>query len=77
VTLESQLHQALAEWRVNLVNQRREFFRITPTKVRDIILAFDASIITWVEEPEALEWRQSETTRRQVQPTGAAGPTAG
>lgn len=65
VTLESQLHQALAEWRVNLVNQRREFFRTTPTKVRDIVLGYDASIITWVEEPEALEWRQSETTRRE------------
>jgi hypothetical protein len=32
VTLESQLHQALAEWRVNLVNQRREFFRTTPPR---------------------------------------------
>lgn len=73
VTLESTLHHALAEWRVNLVNQRREFFRTTPSKVRDIILDCDASIITWVEEPEAIEWRQSETTRRALQPTGYAG----
>ncbi|HEX3840101.1 MAG TPA: DUF4041 domain-containing protein [Acidimicrobiales bacterium] len=69
VTLETQLHQALGQWRVNLVNQRREFFRTTPTKVRDLILGYDASIITWVEEPEALEWRQSETTRRELRST--------
>ncbi len=68
VTLESTLHQALTEWRVNLVNQRREFFRTSPSKVRDIILGCDASIITWVEEPEAVEWRQSETTRKAMQP---------
>lgn len=72
VSLETHLHQELADFRVNLVNMRREFFRTHPAKVRDILLALDASIVTWVEEPEALEWRQSETTRRDLDPTAAS-----
>jgi len=55
----------LADRRLNIVNTRREFFRARPAEVRDILTRLDASIITWVDEPEALEWRQSEQTRRQ------------
>jgi hypothetical protein len=67
VGLETSLHHELADCRVNLVNMRREFFRAHPSRVREILLRHDASIVRWVEEPEALEWRQSETTRRQTQ----------
>ena len=72
VGLEHHLHHELADCRVNLVNMRREFFRAHPIRVRDLLLALDSSIVTWVEEPEALEWRQSETTRRQLQVTAAS-----
>jgi Meiotically up-regulated gene 113 len=66
VSLENHLHHELSNHRVNLVNLRREFFRVRPSDVREILTRFDASIITWVDEPEALEWRQSETARRQA-----------
>lgn len=33
-SLETQLHHRFADRRVNLVNMRREFFRVTPTEVR-------------------------------------------
>jgi hypothetical protein len=46
VGLETRLHHEFADHRVNLVNLRREFFR--------------------VDVPEAAEWRQSETSRRQA-----------
>jgi hypothetical protein len=65
VGLETHLHHQLADRKLNLVNTRREFFRARPAEVRDILTRLDASIITWVDEPEALEWRQSEQTRRQ------------
>ena len=65
VGLETSLHHELADRRVNLVNLRREFFRATPAEVRDILSRREASIIHWTDEPEAAEWRQSETTRRQ------------
>jgi hypothetical protein len=65
VGLETHLHHQLADRRLNLVNMRREFFRAHPAEVRDILLRLDASIVQWVDEPEALEWRQSEQARRQ------------
>ena len=55
VGLENHLHHRLAAHRVNLVNMRREFFRVSPADVRDILVGQDASIITWVDEPERLE----------------------
>lgn len=67
VSLETRLHHQFAGRRVNLVNTRREFFRVTPAEVRDALVAgLDATIVNWVDEPEALEWRQSETSRRQA-----------
>lgn len=65
VGLENHLHHQLADRRLNLVNMRREFFRARPDEVRDILARLDASIVRWVDEPEALEWRQSEQARRQ------------
>jgi hypothetical protein len=41
-------------------------------EVREVLTRLDASIVTWVEEPEALEWRQSETSRRQPGEVGTA-----
>jgi Meiotically Up-regulated Gene 113 (MUG113) protein len=64
VELETRLHHELAEHRVNLVNTRREFFYATPTEVRDVLSRLDGnSVLTFTEEPEALEWRQSENLR--------------
>jgi hypothetical protein len=65
VGLETHLHHQLADRRLNLVNMRREFFRARPAEVRDVLARQDASIVTWVDEPEALEWRQSQQARRQ------------
>lgn len=64
VGLENHLHRQLADRRINLVNMRREFFRARPDEVREILTRLDASIIKWVDEPEALEWRQSQQARR-------------
>jgi hypothetical protein len=50
---------------------RREFFRVSPAEVRDILISIDASIVSWIDEPEALEWRQSETARRQLTREGS------
>lgn len=65
VGLETHLHHQLADRRVNLVNMRREFFRARPAEVRHLLTRLDASIVEWIDEPEALEWRQSQQVRRQ------------
>ena len=76
VGLETHLHHQLADRRLNLVNMRREFFRARPAEVRDILTRLDASIVEWIDEPEALEWRQSQQTRRDHTPQSLSGPTA-
>lgn len=64
--LENQLHHALAEHRVNLVNLRREFFYATPAQVREVVEDIAGQhLLEFREVPEALEWR---TSRNQRQP---------
>ncbi|MGD9697180.1 MAG: DUF4041 domain-containing protein [Thermoleophilia bacterium] len=73
VGLETRLHQELAAHRVNLVNLRREFFYTTPAEVLAILerLQGKEKVLSFIEEPEAAEWHQSENTRRQPVAAGA------
>ena len=59
VGLEQQLHRALEDRRVNRVNLRREFFHATPAEVRALLGQFKGAELSFVEEPEAVEWHQS------------------
>ncbi len=70
-TLEKLLHDALAAKRVNLVNQRKEFFRVTIDEIcaahaklaRSHAVARETKVeITRLAEAE--EFRQSEAARR-------------
>ncbi|MEW2153670.1 DUF4041 domain-containing protein [Streptomyces sp. NPDC007189] len=63
VGLESQLHQEFAEHRVNRVNARKEFFRVTPAQVRDALQRYAGQhLVEFTEEPQALEWRASQAS---------------
>ena len=63
VGLESQLHQEFAAHRVNRVNARKEFFRVTPTEVRDALQRYTGQhLVEFTEEPQALEWRASQSS---------------
>ena len=66
VGLETSLHHALADSRVNYVNMRREFFRVHPRTVREMLDGFGATVVEYVDQPEALEWNQSENHRREL-----------
>ncbi|MFI7590411.1 DUF4041 domain-containing protein [Micromonospora sp. NPDC049359] len=61
VGIEAQMHARLADRRVNLVNQRREFFRVTPAEAKTHLLALTGNLLQYEEVPEALEYRQSIT----------------
>ncbi|MGW4568759.1 DUF4041 domain-containing protein [Streptomyces sp. NPDC004561] len=63
VGLESQLHQEFAEHRVNRVNARKEFFRVTPAQVREALQTYAGQhLVEFTEEPQALEWRASQAS---------------
>lgn len=57
--IEAQMHQRLADKRVNRVNLRREFFHATPAEARDLLKELTGELLQFDEEPEALEYHQS------------------
>jgi hypothetical protein len=62
VGIEAQMHQRLADRRVNRVNLRREFFYATPAEARDLLAELAGELLTFNEEPEAVEFHQSHNT---------------
>lgn len=71
VTVEADLHRAFAERRVNVINQRREFFFATPAEVREVLLEQVGSLLEFAEEPEATQYLQS----KKYWPSEAATPS--
>lgn len=64
VTLETQLHQRLADRKVNQVNNAREFFFATPAHVKQILTDIAGQhLLEYRDEPEAGEWRASGSRR--------------
>ena len=60
VTLETELHRAFASTRVNMVNERREFFFASPSQVRDVLADKVGSLLEFTEEPESSQYLQSK-----------------
>lgn len=78
VSIETSMHARLAERRVNLVNERREFFRATPLEAKMHLAALAGELLQFQDVPEALEYRESLS--RTPKPTAglfAATATAG
>ncbi|WP_255658273.1 DUF4041 domain-containing protein [Actinoplanes sp. L3-i22] len=69
VGIEAQMHARLADRRVNLVNQRREFFYATPAEAKRHLMELTGNLLQYEETPAALEYRQSlNQPRRNVVP---------
>jgi hypothetical protein len=62
VGIETELHRRLADRRLNKVNLRREFFRVTPAEVKAQLLQLSGNILDYNDDAEALEYRQSMVT---------------
>jgi hypothetical protein len=60
--LENLLHRRFADRRVNLVNQRREFFAVSLAEIVEVIHERDASVHVTMAA-EAQQFRQSEAMR--------------
>lgn len=74
VGLETSLHQRFAEHRVNLVNNHREFFRVSPIAVKEALIATGTHLLQFHESAEAIEWRQTESARRHAELERAQPP---
>lgn len=65
VAVEAELHRRFAGERVNRVNLRREFFRATPAEVRDALRDITGDLIEFREDPEALQYFESQRLAAQ------------
>jgi hypothetical protein len=59
VATEAMLHRTFAEQRVNKVNLRREFFRVTPHEVLEVLKEHHVELVEFAELPAAEEFRLS------------------
>lgn len=61
VKLERELHRKFSDRAVNRVNSRKEFFRVTPSEVRDAMLDLSptGTTLTFTEYAEAPEYKMS------------------
>lgn len=59
VALENELHKTFADRRVNFVNERREFFFVTPAEVREVLLEKTGGLLEYTDGAEAPEYYQS------------------
>ncbi len=61
VGVETELHQAFADRKVNRVNSRREFFYATPLEVKEKFAEIQGDLLEFVEIPEAEQFRASQS----------------
>lgn len=57
--LEAALHQAFADKRVNMVNTRREYFRVGLDEIKKVVRENHDKTVEFTEIPEAQQYRES------------------
>lgn len=68
--LEARLHKAFEDRKLNLVNQRREFFKVSLDEIKDVVKNNFDKTVEFVEVPDADQYRISlkmkETMQKQA-----------
>ena len=62
--LEAALHREFEDRKVNLVNQRREFFRVSIEEIEEVVKKNYDKTVDFVSVPDAEQYRESEAMRR-------------
>ncbi|MDR1570086.1 MAG: GIY-YIG nuclease family protein [Oscillospiraceae bacterium] len=57
--LEAVLHSTFADFRLNMVNNRREFFRASLDEIKRVIRENHDNTVEFTEIPEAQQYRES------------------
>ena len=64
--LENALHHAFEDRRVNMINNRREFFNVTLEEIEQVVKEnFKERTVEFTHVPEAEQFRESEKMRAQ------------
>jgi hypothetical protein len=61
--LETTLHKAFEDKKINMVNQRREFFRVTLDEIKDVVRKNFDKTVEFIDVPDAEQYRISMKMR--------------
>lgn len=64
--LEAALHRAFEDRKLNMVNTRREFFRVSLDEIKQVVLENYDKTVEFVDIPPAEQFRQSALMRKQT-----------
>lgn len=62
-SLETALHKAFEDKKVNMVNHRREFFHVTLNEIKEVIKKNFDKTVEFIDIPDAEQYRVSEKMR--------------
>jgi hypothetical protein len=65
--LENALHQAFEHKKVNMINQRREFFHVTLEEIETVIQKNFDKTVDFIKLPEAEQFRESQMLKNNLQ----------
>ena len=65
--LENALHKAFEDRKVNMVNQRREFFNVTLDEIKDVVRKNYDKTVEFIDFPDAQQYRESLKIRKNTQ----------
>lgn len=63
--LEAALHREFESKKVNIVNQRREFFKVSLEKIEEVVKKSYDKTVEFTETPDAEQYRTSEELRKR------------
>ena len=64
-TLENALHKAFEDRKLNMVNQRREFFNVTLDEIKEVIKKNFDKTVEFIDIPDAEQYRESLKLKEQ------------
>lgn len=62
--LETALHDAFNDRRVNMVNRRREYFRVSLEEIKEVVRKNHDSTVEFIDAPPAAQYRQTLLMRK-------------
>ena len=57
--LEAALHNAFESKKLNMVNQRKEFFNVSLDEIKQVVRSNYDKTVDWIDIPDAQQYRQS------------------
>ena len=64
--LETALHKAFENRKLNMINQRREFFNVTLDEIKDVVRKNYDKTVEFIDIPQAEQYRESLKIKQNI-----------